>query len=222
LLRAIRQRAQDFCWGWFSDLARVLWPCRVSIAMLLGALILLRTEQGRELIVGVAQTSSSTKLWIIAAQSLWIFLSWFWARLLLDTAFSLDREHQWENGRAFAHRNKKRMRRMISQVPRIIGVFGGLISAEYWYGANADGGNEPLYAIFIALPVFMLAWARDRYNRGKKLPRWLITLFDRLRFEPPENVTPWYKSKKCYTSWRDLPPLALWVVIFSIVLFVIV
>ena len=178
--------AQYVCSEFFSDLVRVLWPCRVSIAVLLGAFFPLVTEQGRELIVGIGQTSSSNKLWILAAQCLWIFLSWFWARLLLNTAFSLDREHERDGGTLA---NQKRMTCLIDQVPRIIGLLGGLIAAGYWYDANNNDGTEPVVSVVMAFAAYLLFFMRGRACNRNKGPAMLIRLCKWKYFQPQQYVS---------------------------------
>lgn len=78
-------------WDCAFDLGRVLWPCRVSAAVLAGAaLMLLGTEQGRESTLALAHAPWLPIIVFFVALLVWIFMSWFWARLMMKTAFSLD------------------------------------------------------------------------------------------------------------------------------------
>jgi hypothetical protein len=66
----------------------VVWPTRASaLTVLIGWVLLMSTDQGRELAVGVSSAPFWKILLFVLGVLYWAFQAWYWARVVLDQRF---------------------------------------------------------------------------------------------------------------------------------------
>lgn len=219
-------RPLEWIWDLAFDLGRVLWPCRASAVVLAGAaLMLLGTEQGRESTLALAHASWLPIVMFFVALVMWIFMSWFWARLMTKTAFSLDRTHACKErprvgqygrprdcGDVLSHRTKV----LVDYTPRVIGSGSGILAAVGF--ALHLGESESMHYLLLAIVSFVIGaiaswlfYMRSfalRSENGGWLTRQIRTLSRKGAFRP-RGIT----QAQAYTSLRQLAPFELGVVI---------
>jgi hypothetical protein len=183
-------------WWHIRDLYRELKPCRfVFIVAVIGAMVFLRVEQGREVLRALAEPGASTSVtdtlrlvMFATGLAIWSLVSWYSARVLLYFDFPKSHESHpqrtgiWGRLHSWLPRN----------VPRILGVAPMIIVGWsflcvrdtyesdapprlLYLGLLALGGGVALYVFF----VLRRRWieqhdrqaARRKYQRLRQLPR---------------------------------------------------
>ena len=132
--------------------------------MLAGAaLMLLGTEQGRDSTLALAHASWLPIVVFFVALLMWIFMSWFWARLMTKTAFSLDRTRACkerprvgQNGRPrdCGELLSHRMKILVDYTPRVIGSGSGILAAVGF--ALHLGKSESMHYLLLAIVSFVI------------------------------------------------------------------
>ena len=107
-----------FAWQFLRDVVVVLRPCRFSALVVAAGAILLLTGQGQELTVRLPSEGPGKVAWFYACVFLWAFQSWYWARLVLDLIFGLNR------GADLEHPRIERMKTIIVRTPRWLAMGG--------------------------------------------------------------------------------------------------
>lgn len=206
-------------WHWLHDLARVLWPCRVPVTVLvLAALGLLATPQGREVTLGLDAAGPLGQGVFFTALILWGFLGWLWARILLQSAFSIDRKHT-RSGRDLP----QRLRAMIDVVPRLIGIGSALTASaafvSHWGGSQGNTyGFLALVSVALAGAAFWFFRARGHAVRGDG-PKggWLTQRLRQLAERGPfKERVPDHEKRNHYLYLRELPPFFTVVLYFAL------
>jgi hypothetical protein len=188
-------RAGNFFWH-LGDIYHELKPCRfVFIVAIVGAIVFLGVEQGREVIRALAEPGVSTgatdalRLTMFGVGlAIWSLASWYSARVLLYFDFPASHEAHprrtgiWRRLHAWLPRN----------VPRILGVAPMIIvgwsflcaRGSYesdpppqlsYLGLLALGGGVVLYLFFVLRRRWIerrdLQAARQKYQQLRELPR---------------------------------------------------
>jgi predicted acylesterase/phospholipase RssA len=190
-----KNRAANFFWH-LQDIYHELKPCRLAfIVAIIGAIVFLGVEQGREVLRALAEpgaltgvTGAMRLVMFGAGLVIWSLVSWYSARVLLYFDFPKSHEPHprrtriWERLHSWLPRN----------VPRILGVAPMVIvgwsflcvRSSYesdppplllYLGLVALGGGFALYVFF----VLRRRWierhdpqaARRKYQRLRELPR---------------------------------------------------
>jgi len=74
-----------------------IYLVRFNVLMLLAGYALLSVDQGRDVLIALAESSADNKLAVagfLAAATYWGFSVWLWARTMLDTQFPNPPEHR--------------------------------------------------------------------------------------------------------------------------------
>jgi hypothetical protein len=204
-------------WRLLGDIWRVLWPCRVSAVVLLGAVaLLLIAEQGRETTLALGQATRWQVLAFFGALLLWIFLGWFWARTMLSTAFTLDRTLD-SSGVALDRRTAC----MVDHCPRVIGLGSALLAAVNFVLLWKDSSSNffawlAAGAVGVAAFAYWFFYVRTAAIRHPSRKGWLSRLVRRIA------AYSWFKPKipdnQCYTRFGQLPRIGQWFIVGSLLL----
>lgn len=109
---------------WVLYLLRVLWLCAFPVGVVAaGVIVLLQVDQARETLLALEVGSLQTAI-LVMAFALWLMLSWYTSRLLLDRRFKPDTLGECERPR-FA----EGLRRWL---PRALVLGGGLPIAAFF------------------------------------------------------------------------------------------
>jgi hypothetical protein len=187
-----------FYWTLLRDLVQVLKPARFSALVVVAAGLLLITDQGEELTRRLGVKANVQIVLFFVCVFFWAFQSWFWARLMLDAVYGLQREVKFKDDDA----RQKRVAWLIRHLPRFLGFGAYLVAAS----ALAFSSAWLLAALTVGLGTLFYYCLIRRQDLIRKMP-------GRLRqrggwFIPAEHVTH-------YSNLRDLPRAAHFVLVIS-------
>ena len=189
----------------------ILSPCRFSaLLVVLTALFVFASGQGREFVVGLAE-GGSPRTWYLVTAALAGLQTWLWARAALDVVVDGKRERHFVIERGYWEQLTGTQRWMVDNTPRLLGTavpaIGGLAVAIY--------GVE---SIFLAVASFVIAVLLYIFF-------WYVSSFSR----PDSWLTRWWQSrfalptdpKITVKKYGQLPIGMHWSFRISLVVFVI-
>jgi hypothetical protein len=109
-------------WQFLRDCAAVLRPCRFSALVVIAGAALLLSDQGQEFTVRLPSEGAAKVVWFYLCVFLWAFQSWYWARLVLDLVFGVER------GADLVHPRVETLRTIIVRTPRWLAMGGYLVA----------------------------------------------------------------------------------------------
>lgn len=201
----------------------ILSPCRFSVLLVvLTALFVFASGQGREFVVGLAE-GGSPLTWYFVMATLAGLQTWLWARAALDAVVSTDRTQHFVIERGGEEELTPTERWMVDNTPRLLGTavpaIGGLALAMYgvewdlfWRGKFNWPILLPFASFIIAALLYIFFWYVSPFTRPVSwLTRWWQSWF-----ELPTDRTTTIKE-----YWQ-LPIGIRWSFWISLVVFVIV
>lgn len=167
-------------WGWVLDLWLVLKPCRFSvISLIVGFVFFGIAPQGIDILRAMTETGKGhllSYIFFYACIWLWALSIWYWARHML--------RFEQIYTRATATNNQARAKRMVEEVPRVLGglafwsLWFALLKSGHLYAEDVQGQlaidpDQFAYIYFFSGILFYLFAKTRRWLLGKmlQLPR---------------------------------------------------
>ena len=192
-------------YGWtvLRDFVQVIKPARFSVLVVVAAGLLLITDQGQELTRRLDGNGTSMRETILffACVGVWAFQSWFWARLMLDVVYGLQREVKFSHDKE----REQRVARMMKHFPLLLGLGAFLVAAAAL--ALSSLWRLTIWAVVLGFVFYLFLMRHQDSTHPMKCTRSF--------FAPHEGVTQYKKLK-------DLPSEAHFVLAISLIFAVVV